>query len=147
MKNPPMKCKHFCMWCCQRKWSVKRPFIPVLPPAFPSFIHVTTSYKDRTAAEKCWLSFQRPVPCLHWMGNLDKVYFIILLSHWHRNWSQTGWVTEKNSIQKFQRRECIALDTNLLLFVFIYFIFEIATARQQKFDLWDAFPLHPIGRQ
>lgn len=54
----------------------------------------------------------------------------------------------KTAIQNFQyRREGIELDNYLLLFAFIYFKFEVAKARQHKFNLWNAFPLHAIDRQ
>lgn len=90
---------------CKRKWRVKWPFIPVLPPALPSFIHLTTSYKDKSSAEKCWVSFQRSILCLHWLGKPDKIFFIILLSHWHQIWSQTGWVIEKLPFKSFNKEE------------------------------------------
>lgn len=75
MAKPPMKCKHFCTGCyrsqqMQKEVKRKGPFIPVLPPAFPSFTHIITSYKANMSAEKHWFFFQRPTSCLHWVGKL-----------------------------------------------------------------------------
>lgn len=110
MKNPPMKYKHFCMWCyrsqeLQNEVKSEETLHSSSTSCFHLF-HPRHYQLQRQDISRAMLSFFPEACSLSALGGKARQdHYIILLSQWHGNWSQTGWVIETFLFKNFNKEE------------------------------------------